>query len=84
MGVPLGSRPSLAGQAAVSNTWAGGWGSADPFKTAVRRVQLSRAHLDPGEVELLKAAWTSNAGDERKINRESAREVVLEKLDVPG
>ena len=89
MGVPLGSRPSLADQAGVSNKWAwskwaGGWSSADPFKTAVRRVQLSRAHFEPGEVELLKAAWASNAGDGRKINRESAREVVLEKLDVPG
>lgn len=89
MGVPLGSRPSLADQAAVSSTWAwnnwvGGWKSADPFKTAMRRVQLSRAQFEPGEVELLKAAWAGRVGDERKIDRESARGVVLEKLDVPG
>ena len=89
MGVPLGSRPSQADQAAVNikwawNNWVGGWSSSDPFKAAVRRVQLSRAQFEPGEVELLKAAWASKAGDERVIDRESTRGVVLEKLDVPG
>ena len=47
-------------------------------------MQHSRAQFEPGEVELLKAAWANKAGDERKIDRESARGVVLEKLDVPG
>jgi len=89
MGVPLGSRPSLADQPGVGfkwtwNNWVGGWSSADPFKTAVKRMQHSRAQFEPGEVELLKAAWANKAGDERKIDRESARGVVLEKLDVPG
>jgi glycerol-3-phosphate dehydrogenase len=89
MGVPLGSRPSQADQEIVNtkwawNNWVGGWSSSDPFKTTARRVQLSRAQFEPGEVELLKAAWASNAGDERRIDRESARVVVLEKLDVPG
>lgn len=89
MGVSLGSRPSLVGQPAVSirqtwNNWVGGWGSADPFKTALKTVQFSRAQFEPGEVELLKAAWASKASDERKMDRESARGVILEKLDVPG
>jgi len=47
-------------------------------------VQLSRAQFEPGEVEFLKAAWAGKAGDERKIDRESARGAILEKLDVPG
>ena len=47
-------------------------------------MQLSRAQFESGEVELLKAAWASKAGDERKIDRDCARDVMLEKLDVPG
>jgi len=89
MGVPLGSRPSQADHEVVNikwvwNNWVWGWTSPDPFKTSVRRVQLSRAQFEPGEVEFLKAAWAGKAGDERKIDRESARGAILEKLDVPG
>ena len=89
MGVPLGSRPSQADQEVVNvkwawNNWVGSWSSSDPLKAAVRRVQLSRAQFEPGEVELLKAAWASKAGDEKRLDRESARDVILEKLDVPG
>ena len=89
MGVPLGHRPSQAGQGLVGikwawNNWVGGWTSPDPFKTVVRRSRLSRAQFEPGEVEFLKAAWAGKAGDEKIIDRESARGVILEKLDVSG
>jgi hypothetical protein len=85
MGVPLGSQPTMAESIRWAWTnWIGGWRSSDPFKAAVKRVQLSRAQFEPGEVELLKAAWAREAGDEVKIDRERARGVVLEKLDVPG
>jgi glycerol-3-phosphate dehydrogenase len=89
MGVPLGSRPSQADQEIVNikwawSNWVGGWSSSDPFKMAVSRVQFSRAQFEPGEVEFLKAVWVAKAGDERIIHRESARGVILEKLDVPG
>lgn len=89
MGVPLGSRPSQADQEVVNikwawNNWVGNWSSSDPLKVAVRKVQLSRAQFEPGEVEYLKAAWASKAGNERKLDRESARDVILEKLDVPA
>ena len=89
MGVPLGSRPSQADQE-VENvkwgwiSWVWSWSSPDPLKAAVRRVQFSRAQFESGEVELLKAAWASKAGNERKIDRDSARDVILEKLGVPG
>ena len=58
----------------------GSWSSADPLKTGMKRAQLSRAQFEPGEVELLKAAWAKEAGGEVKLDRESARGVVLEKL----
>jgi hypothetical protein len=62
MGVPLSSCPSQADQEIVRikwtwSNWVGGWTSSDPFKTAVRKVQLSRGQFEPGEVEFLKAAW---------------------------
>ena len=89
MGVPLGSRPSQADQEVDNikwawSNWVWSWSSPDPLKAAARRVQLSPAQFESGEVELLKAAWASKAGDERKIDRESARDVILEKLGVPG
>ena len=89
MGVPLGHRPSQPDQGMVNikwawNNWVGGWTSSDPFKTVVRRSRLSRAQFEPGEVEFLKAAWAGKAGDEKIIDRESARGVILEKLDVSG
>ena len=89
MGVPLGSRPSLTEQPASSiksawDHWVGGWSSTDPLKTGVKRVQISRAQFEAGEIELLKAAWAKEAGDKLKLDCESARGVVLEKLDVPG
>ena len=89
MGIPLGSRPSLTDHPAVSGKWAwdnwvGGWGPTNPLKMGVKRVKLSRVQFEPGEVAFLKAAWARETDDEVKPDHESARGVVLEKLDVPG
>jgi hypothetical protein len=50
-----------------------------------RRVLLSHQQIAPGDVELLKAAWAGSVGDQgSKIDRKTARSVVLEDLGVPG
>jgi glycerol-3-phosphate dehydrogenase len=79
--------PRLASARSGWTSWFGSGGRVGWWGTdgTARRVLLSRAQFAAGEVELLKAAWASSVGDgRRKIDREAARGVVLERLDVPG